>query len=181
MRTRLFSIVVPMCLMLGMMSTVNAQPKPDAPAKHRKACLTQEQVIEMRTAKMAETLLLDDATAARFSPVYKQYLEELSNCRAECRVDCPAVRDEGDTCKWQKPALTDEEIVAGMENHFAHARQMLDIHEKYYKQLKGILTPKQLRKVFGKCMDGKRPFRHNCPAPMHGRPQHHWGCPFDVR
>ena len=35
----------------------------------------------MQTNQMVKTLMLDDATAAKFTPVYEKYLNELRECR----------------------------------------------------------------------------------------------------
>ena len=35
----------------------------------------------MQTKQIVNTLMLDDATAAKFTPVYEKYLKELRECR----------------------------------------------------------------------------------------------------
>ena len=38
-------------------------------------------MMQMQTNQMVKTLMLDDATAAKFTPVYEKYLKELRECR----------------------------------------------------------------------------------------------------
>lgn len=35
----------------------------------------------MQTNQMVKALMLDDATAAKFTPIYEKYLKELRDCR----------------------------------------------------------------------------------------------------
>lgn len=111
---------------------------------------------------MSAELMLDDKTSAQFTDVYQQYLKEMDDCREEHRKamaeNCPEGRPE--CVRGEKPALTDAEIEARIENRFAHNRKMLDIREKYYKELKQILTPRQLQKIYDKRSMAVGP-RHN--------------------
>ena len=40
--------------------------------------------IQMKAERVADRLMLDDQTAARFKPMYESYLKELQECRTEC-------------------------------------------------------------------------------------------------
>ena len=70
------------------------------------------------------------------------------------------------------------EIEARIEKRFAQQRQMLDIHEKYYKELKKILTPKQLQRIYEKHPAGPRHDKRigHKHAPAFGHGQHAAPC-----
>lgn len=65
-------------LLLGSQMSLSAQNNDNREKKQRP---TQEQMVQMQTNQMVKTLMLDDATAAKFTPVYEKYLNELRECR----------------------------------------------------------------------------------------------------
>ena len=73
MKTK-FIYVVLMALFLGSQMTLSAQNKEN---KERKQHPTPEQMMQMQTNQMVRALMLDDATAAKFTPIYEKYLKEL--------------------------------------------------------------------------------------------------------
>ena len=96
-----------------------------------------EQCIEEQVIHMQKKLMLDDKTASKFAPLYKEYLENM-----EC---CMLNRDEQ---REPNTMLTDEQIDQQITDRFAARRKMLDTQEKYYQQFKKILTMRQLEKLF---------------------------------
>lgn len=97
--------------------------------------------------QMAEVLMLDDATAAKFTPIYEAYQKELRECRMMNREERVKKNDKDDK-QSTKPALTDAEIEKQIKNQFAQARKILDVREKYYKEFSKILSPKQIMKIY---------------------------------
>ena len=73
-----FIYVVLAALLLGSQMTLSAQNRDNKEKKQRP---TQEQMMQMQTNQIVKTLMLDDATAAKFTPVYEKYLKELRECR----------------------------------------------------------------------------------------------------
>ena len=73
-----FIYVVLVALLLGSQMTLSAQNRDNKEKKQRP---TQEQMMQMQTNQIVKTLMLDDATAAKFTPVYEKYLKELRECR----------------------------------------------------------------------------------------------------
>lgn len=150
MKTRLTSLLV---LALCAVGSLSAQPRQkQTETKAEKPRLTEEERIQRQANRMSAELMLDDKTSAKFTDVYQQYLKEMNDCRKENRKamkeSCPQGRTK--CTQGEKPALTDAEIEARIEKRFAQQRQMLDIREKYYKELKKILTPKQLQRIYEK-------------------------------
>lgn len=95
---------------------------------------------EVVCRQMVESLALDDETAAKFMPVYKAYLEELRACRG------PRMRPEGKP--GERKELTDEEVEKRILDSFAQMRKILDVKEKYYKEFRKMLSPKQIQKIY---------------------------------
>lgn len=118
--------------------------------KERKQRPTPEQVAQMQTNQMVKALMLDDATAAKFTPIYQNYLKEVRECRMMNRRPRmkrdEASKQEGQ--KPQRPAMTDEEIAKMLKGQFEQSRKMLDIREKYYNELSNILSQKQIMKIY---------------------------------
>lgn len=174
MKTRLTSLLV---LALCAVGSLSAQPRQkQSETKAEKPRLTEEERIQRQANRMSAELMLDDKTSAKFTDVYQQYLKEMNDCRKENRKamkeSCPQGRTK--CTQGEKPTLTDAEIEARIEKRFAQQRQMLDIHEKYYKELKKILTPKQLQRIYEKHpaagpRHDKRIGRKHAPAFGHGQ------------
>ena len=61
-----FIYVVLVALLLGSQMTLSAQNRDNKEKKQRP---TQEQMMQMQTNQMVRALMLDDATAAKFTPI----------------------------------------------------------------------------------------------------------------
>lgn len=131
-------------LLLGSQLTLSAQTKTD---REKKQPPTPEQVVKMQTERMVQTLMLDDATTAKFTPVYGDYLKELRECRLMTRKP-DAEKADVRAKKKERAAMTDDEVAAMLRNRFAQDRKMLDIREKYYDKFSKILTQKQILKIY---------------------------------
>ncbi|MDR1349110.1 MAG: hypothetical protein LBJ63_11920 [Prevotellaceae bacterium] len=102
----------------------------------------KEEIIEKKCKKAADKLMLDDVTAVKFAPVYKAYLNELSE-----NVGFRKLNKDGET--------NDSDIDENVRDSFAKARKTVDIREKYYNEFRKFLTAKQAKTVM-KLFDGKR-------------------------
>lgn len=134
-------------LLMGSQMTLSAQ---DAKVdKERKQRPTQEEMTKMRTEQMVKTLMLDDATAAKFTPMYGKYLQETRECLMMTRKSGDKKAKTADTdAKEKRPSMTDEEIATMLRNQFAQSRKMLDVREKYYNEFSKILTQKQILRIY---------------------------------
>ncbi len=74
MRTKKFLMVL-VAIFMGSQVTLFAQEKKGARPERKQ--LNKEQMQEMQCSQIIKGLALDDATAAKFTPVYKQYMEEM--------------------------------------------------------------------------------------------------------
>lgn len=115
--------------------------------------LTTEQRIENKANVLSNKMMLDDATKAKFVPMYKEYLKELNDV-------CPKKDITKKTCT----ELTEKEISERLEKRFDTKQKRLDIEKKYYKKFKTVLNARQLQQIFCKNLKGK----HACNKPaMH--------------
>ncbi|BCS85900.1 MULTISPECIES: DUF3826 domain-containing protein [Prevotella] len=134
MKKYLFMVMVAVMMLSGS-NTVNAQVAQNG---KERVHLTVDQIIQKRTEKMVQTLMLDDATSAKFIPVYSEYLKE----KMECRSMKPRHMGMDINTK------TDAEVDQMIQDNFAQSHKILDIREKYYAKFHKFLTPKQIMKIY---------------------------------
>lgn len=141
MKTSKFFMVL-VILFIGSQVTLSAQE--NRPERKK---MTKEQMQEMQVNHLIKAMTLDDATAAKFTPVYKQYMEDIRATRdlaPRKRTADKAMADKQEP----KPVLTDAEVEAAIKARFAQSRKMLDIREKYYNEFRKFLSPKQIQKMY---------------------------------
>lgn len=155
---------------------VGAQNKENAKQK-----LTPEQRIERQAENLSRRMLLDDATKAKFVPLYQEYMKEMQSV-------CPL---QNNAQKKTKAELTDKELEERMEQCFDARQKRLDVEKKYYKKFKSVLNIRQLDQVFRHCGYAGRPAamgkkavpgarkmnKQICPMGS-GRNQQRTVCPF---
>ena len=126
------------CLMIGGQFSLSAQNQVNKDKRQRH---TPEQFMERQTNQMVNTLMLDDAAAARFVPVYQNYLKELRECRMmNRRHPSSGQGTEQKGMKPQpKPVLTDAEVERQIKGRFAQSRKILDVREKYYDEFLSLI------------------------------------------
>ena len=155
----IFLNVVLAALLLGSQMTLSAQNRDNKEKKQRP---TQEQMMQMQTNQIVKTLMLDDATAAKFTPVYEKYLKELRECRMmnhKPRAEKAQGTSATDKKDAPRPVMTDEQIATMLRNQFAQSRKMLDIREKYYNEFSKILSQKQIMKIYQQEKSNMNKFR----------------------
>ncbi len=128
MKRRIVMLLSVVVLLTGSLSAQNEKDAKSRPAK-------RPDFAEMQLKQVLDALMLDDKTAAEFTPVYKDYQKEMKDCRL------PRMKKRG-------TEMTDDEIAKEIESEFAQGRKVIDVKEKYYKKFKKILTMKQIRKIY---------------------------------
>ena len=147
MKTK-FIYVIMAVLLMGSQMTLSAQ---NTENKQKKQRPTPEQMVQMQTKQIVNTLMLDDATAAKFTPVYEKYLKELRECRMmthKARTEKTKAQGTDANAKKERPSMTDDEIATMLRNQFTQSRKMLDVREKYYNEFSKILSQKQILKIY---------------------------------
>ncbi|MDR1985156.1 MAG: hypothetical protein LBQ28_10115 [Prevotellaceae bacterium] len=104
--------------------------------------LGKEEIIEKKCKKTADKLMLDDAAVAKFTPVYKAYLNEISE-----NIRFKHSHNDDKT--------SDSEVDKAVQDNFAKARKTVDIREKYYNEFRKFLTAKQAKMAIN-VRDGKK-------------------------
>ena len=128
--------------MLMCSQVINAQV---AEQKVERKRMTAEQMTEIRINRMMNELSLDDATAAKFKETYQKYMEEMAKLRAECPL-----KDWGKMGDTKGHRRTDAEVEKSIQDRFAMSRKKLDLREKYYKEFRKFLSPRQVEKIYFK-------------------------------
>lgn len=139
--------VVLATLLIGSQLSLFAQNKANQEKKQRP---TPEQMMQMQTNQMIKSLMLDDATAAKFTPIYQKYVKELRECRM-MNIKPRVKKDETqatEATKTPRSAMTDADIAKMLKDQFAQSRKMLDIREKYYNEFSKILSQQQILKIY---------------------------------
>jgi hypothetical protein len=148
--------VLIMAMMAAFASFANAQ---EQQVKETQQVPQQDNKIEAHVKRMTDRFLLDDAKAAKFTPLYQEYLEAKSACRPEL------VFGEN---------LTDAQLEANMEAMLEVREKAIELDKKYYKKFSKLLNVKQLDMIFGsKTHFGLRPMGHGKGA--HGMSPRHYG------
>ncbi len=130
----------------------------EAPENQKKQQPTPEQLIEQQVGRMERQLLLDEETAAKFAPIYKEYLEAL----AQCRPTTPD-KDKGKPQPGKKE-MNDNELDKMMQTRFETEKKRIEIQETYYAKFKSILTIRQVEKIFNnRSRQPQRPPQMNHP------------------
>lgn len=129
-----------------------------AQAPKKRQDLSPEQRIELRAEQMRQRLMLDEKAAARFVPLYKEYLQALGDCKPEAKKAKP---------------VTDAEIKKALDDRLKMQRAVIDTKEEYLEKFSKFLTARQLEVVFE--MPYKRPgqgHRVGLPCEKFGRHPH---------
>lgn len=91
---------------------------------------------ERQMKHMQERLMLDDKTAEKFEPLYKEYLQALKACIPNRKTDV------------RRKERSDEQIERDLKNRFETQRKLLDVKETYFARFRKILNARQLEMVF---------------------------------
>ena len=179
MRTNRLFLALAFAFVLGGSNVFAQSPDNDKQPRKQRQRPTPEQMTEFQAKRMENRLMLDDATAAKFIPLYKEYLQALKDCRKP---------DEAQAGK-RNFERTDEEIEQAIQDRFDRQQKALDTKKKYFDSFKKILNARQLEKVFApaagnfgpKKWDGRKNNRR-WDAPRHCPGHHGCGtpeaCPF---
>lgn len=149
MKTKKFFVAL-VALFMGSQVMVFAQQDKKEGRPERKQP-TKEQMQEMLCNRIINELALDDSEAAKFSPVYKKYMEELAAARGD-EAPRPGKGKPGEAkegVEEQTPAMpTDAEVEAAIKARFEQERKILDIRESYYTEFRKVLSAKQILKMY---------------------------------
>lgn len=124
-------------------------------------------LLEKRCQRLEAQLSLDEATAAKFTPLYKEYVLALKAVHpARCK------RDSQKQC-------SDKDKIARIEKRFDTQQKMLDTQKKYFEKFKKILNARQLETLFcrqNKHFTGKNYGKHNTQCNKVNRYKKHTNC-----
>ncbi len=111
-----------------------------------KSSMTPEQCVQMRIDRMRNRLMLDDATAAKFAPIYKEYMQAIADVCKPC-------------CKRTKGTVkSDAERISALEQRYAVKAKVAEINKEYVAKFSKILSARQVEKLFSKSGSEKMKF-----------------------
>jgi hypothetical protein len=131
-------LVMTAVLLIGNQLSADAQNVQGTKVKQH---LSIEQIQQKQCNQMVQNLMLDDNTAAKFTPLYLQYLNDMMQCR---KMNYKKRTSNGTA----NSVMTDAEVEKNIENRFAQSRKILEIRENYYNKFRKILSPKQIMRMY---------------------------------
>ena len=132
--------LVVMTLALLMAAAGFAQ-KPQGEKVH----LSREQIVEIQCSRLINELELDDATADRFTMLFKDYKNEIFAVKQKYH---PKKEGKVENEEEEFARKTDAEVEKAILDRFAESREIIDIREAYYAKFKTILNPRQIEKIY---------------------------------
>ena len=161
MKTKTIFLVAALALIVGNTQLV-AQNTTEATCKNK---ANVAEMLDKRCNRLVVALSLDETTAAKFTPLYREYVLALKNTHpTQCK------RNTKEQC-------TDAERIAKIEKRFEVRQEMLNVQKKYFNEFKKILNARQLETLFsakGKNYGGKHCGNaHGTRHQSHCNKQHH--------
>lgn len=165
MKTKLMMMAT--ILLLGMGLSAQAQEK-GFKGERRKFDVVK--IDSMRCQRMANELMLNDATTAKFKTLYMDYLADMRNLMMPTgKMNRSSIKRE------PLKEMTDAEVQKMLENRFEKEQKMLDVRVKYYKEFKRFLSPKQIARIFRPRFQGKHMMHPGFLANKEGNKRmHQW-------
>ena len=149
-----YTLLVMAFLFLVISQNAKAQNEQNRPGRDTKrAHLYNQQnknfdpakMIEFRTKSLCKQLMLSDETAEQFTPLYKQYLEELQQVFPQRPAQRVNVAEGQQTVPDE---MTDEEIDEQFKKRFERTAKVNTLQEQYYAKFRKILNARQVSKIF---------------------------------
>ena len=129
--TKNLAVLIPMFLM--MIVSVKAQPNNQG----NKRAEIEAQRIAFLTKKVGFT----PEEAKQFWPIDDVYQKEMRAIKKQRRQNNKAMKEGFDT-------MSDKEIEAKLDKEIQLRRQEFELSEQYHKDLKGVLTPKKIARLY---------------------------------
>lgn len=127
-------ILLVVMMMISLASNAQNQNK----CQQQNCCKGNVCTLEMQMRYLVRTLYIADKDTVKFMNIYRNYTEDMNKARNKYAFK---------NCK-PSIELTDAELEERANKKFALGREILNVREKYYKQFRAILSPRQLEKIF---------------------------------
>ena len=127
---RIFSISL--CAIMMALCTTAVQAQNNGGSSRQR--MTREQLAEAQAKHISHELALDDATSKKFIETYLDYQKE--------------VWALGPRLSRRQQAETEDEAEQAIKQRMERSQKILDLREKYYKEYRKFLSPKQIQRVY---------------------------------
>jgi len=134
MKKKLFILAAMlMCITVAATAQPQAQPQQER---------TPEEKMQNRAENMAAKLLLSDQDAAKFVPVYMEYLKDFKAVNEKYKPNRPKDADG------QKVKMTDKDIEAQLRAQLAKSQEILDVRKAYLDKYLKVISARQVRELY---------------------------------
>lgn len=99
----------------------------------------KEKIIKAKFQEIKRSMKLNEQTMEKFRPVYYKYQRDL--IRIDSKLPVRMMKVDADS-------LSADEASRIIENQFMVAKRRLNVRERYYLELKTVLTPQQILKLY---------------------------------
>jgi len=99
----------------------------------------KEKIIKAKFQEIKRSMRLNEQTMEKFRPVYLKYQRDL--IRIDSKLPVRMMKVDADS-------LSADEASKIIENQFMVAKRRLNVRERYYQELKTVLTPQQILKLY---------------------------------
>lgn len=101
-----------------------------------------QEMLQRRCQHLIQKMELGQEAAAEFEPIYRRYQQEMMQIHRQYGRKHFHHRDREAT------PPTDEQIEERMLNRFALSRAILEVRERYYKEFRTVLSPRQVQHIY---------------------------------
>ncbi len=98
---------------------------------------TPEQIATAQAQEIAYSLGLNDATTAQFVTTFVNYRMEIREAKKSSGAPKKISKD-----------MSDKQVEEAISAQFANSHKVLEIREKYYKEYRKFLNPRQIQRVY---------------------------------
>jgi len=130
------TLILAAMMLLCLSTAAVAQEQPKEPQRN------PEEMIQKRADAMASKLLLSDADAAKFVPVYVNFQKEFMAINEKYRQERP--KDENGKAVKQ----TDKQVEESLRAQFAKSQEILDLRKTYFEKYLKVISPRQIRELY---------------------------------
>lgn len=113
-----------------------------------------QEMLQRRCQHLIQKMGLEQEAAAKFEPIYRRYQQEMMQIHRQYGRKHFHPRGQETT------PPTDEQIEERMLNRFALSRAILEVRERYYKEFRTVLSPRQVQHIYDQEREGGERMQH---------------------
>ncbi len=139
--------------LMAILFAVGAMAQPPQKGERGERPSPQE-MLQRRCQHLIQKMGLEQEAAAKFEPIYRRYQQEMMQIHRQYGRKHFHHRGQETT------PPTDEQIEERMLNRFALSRAILEVRERYYKEFRTVLSPRQVQHIYDQEREGGERMQH---------------------